>query len=90
MQATREEVEAVIKVVVGALGIEEQALTMEARTPLFGDLPELDSLGVVELAVALENRFDIQLDDEDITGEVFETIGSLADFVASKQVTDRS
>jgi acyl carrier protein len=85
MQATHEDVEAVIAVVVSTLGIEEQAATMDASTPLFGELPELDSLGVVELAVALENRFDIEVDDEDVTGEVFATIGGLADFVAERR-----
>lgn len=85
MQATREDVEAVIEVVVSTLGIEDQATTMDASTPLFGELPELDSLGVVELAVALENRFDIQLDDDDVTGAVFGTVGGLADFVAGKR-----
>jgi acyl carrier protein len=85
MQATHEDVEAVIAVVVSTLGIEEQAATMDASTPLFGELPELDSLGVVELAVALENRFGIEVDDEDVTGEVFATIGGLADFVAERR-----
>ena len=85
MQATREDVEAVIEVVASTLGIEDQAAAMDAGTPLFGELPELDSLGVVELAVALENRFGIQIDDEDVTGEVFATVGGLADFVADRR-----
>jgi acyl carrier protein len=85
MQATREDVEAVIEVVVTTLGIEDQASTMDATTSLFGELPELDSLGVVELAAALETRFDIRLDDEDVTGEVFGTVGGLADFVAGQR-----
>lgn len=85
MQATREDVEAVIEVVVSTLGIEDQAATMDAGTPLFGELPELDSLGVVELAVALENRFGIEVDDEDVTGEVFATVGGLAEFVAERR-----
>ena len=29
----------------------------------------------------LEERFDFEIDDEDFTGEVFETIGTLAEFV---------
>lgn len=85
VQSTQVDVARVIEVLVSTLGIEEQAETLDASTPLFGELPELDSLGVVELTAALESRFDIQIDDEDITGDVFETVGSLAEFVASKQ-----
>lgn len=86
MQTMQQVISAVIEVLVSTLGIEDQASGLDAATPLFGELPELDSLGVVELTVALEGRFDILIDDEDITGEVFETVGSLADFVAAKQV----
>ena len=73
------------RVLVTTLGIEDQAGRLTPRHPLFGELPELDSLGVVELAVALEERFDIEVADDDVTGEVFETVGSLARFVAEKR-----
>lgn len=85
MQATQQNVSAVIEVLVSTLGIEDQASILNASTPLFGELPELDSLGVVELALTLESRFGIEVADEDITGEVFETVGTLADFVIAKQ-----
>lgn len=85
MQSTQDDVATVIEVLVSTLGIEDRASGLDASTPLFGELPELDSLGVVELIAALEDRFDIQVDDEDITGDVFETVGSLALFVASRR-----
>lgn len=44
-------------------------------------MPELDSLAVVELAMAIETRFGICIDDEDFSGELFETVGSLAAYV---------
>ncbi len=72
----------VVEVLARTLGIEDRAATLTRDTGLFGELPELDSLGVVELAAALEGRFDIEIEDEDFTGEVFETVGSLTDFVA--------
>jgi len=74
----------VVDVLIRTLGIEDRAATLTRDTGLFGELPELDSLGVVELAAALETRFDIEIDDEDFTGEVFETVGSLTDFIASR------
>jgi acyl carrier protein len=69
-------------VLVRVLEIEDRAAEIDATTPLLGELPELDSLAVVELAQALENEFDIVIDDDAFTGEVFATVGSLAEFVA--------
>lgn len=68
-------------VIVKSLGIQDRADTLEASTELFGSLPELDSMAVVTLAVNLEREFDFEIDDEGFTGDVFETIGSLAEFV---------
>jgi acyl carrier protein len=68
-------------VLVKTLGIQERADTLEASTPLFGSMPELDSMAVVALAIALEKEFGFEINDEDFTGEVFETIGTLAEFV---------
>jgi acyl carrier protein len=75
-------------VLVRVLEIEDRAADIDANTPLLGELPELDSLAVVELAQALENHFDIVIDDEAFTGDVFATVGSLADFVASELPQD--
>ena len=47
-------------------------------TELFGSLPELDSLALVELITAIEERFGFELDEDDITAEVFGTVQSLA------------
>jgi acyl carrier protein len=72
-------------VVVETLGVEDRADDLDASTPLFGHLPELDSLAVLELVAALESRFGIEVEDDDVTAEAFETLGSLAALVSSKQ-----
>jgi acyl carrier protein len=69
---------------VTTLGVEERADSLDASTPLFGNLPELDSMAVVELVTALEARFHITIEDEDVSAEMFETLGTLAQFVDSK------
>ena len=76
--------EDVKSVVVTRLGIEDRAGSLDAASPLFGAVPELDSLGVLEVVTALESRFGITVDDEEFSGDVFETLGSLTEFVASK------
>jgi acyl carrier protein len=79
--ATLQDVKAVI---VDTLGIQARADDVDASTPLFGAMPELDSMAVVELVVRLEQRFDIEIGDDEVTGDVFETVGSLAAFVDAK------
>jgi acyl carrier protein len=69
--------------VIETLGIEDGADGLDATTPL-ESVPELDSMALVALLVELEQRFDITVDDEDVTAEVFETIGTLAAFVDAK------
>lgn len=68
------------------LGIEDRRDQLTADTELFGSLPELDSLSVLELATALETKYGVVIDDDDFTGEVFESIGSLADFLESRSI----
>lgn len=74
-----------VKAVVGeVLQIGERAQAFDASTLLFGSIPELDSMAVVSLITALEERFDFVVDDDEITAEVFESVGSLTDFIERK------
>jgi acyl carrier protein len=85
MDASSATVEELKSVLVSVLGIEDRADTITAETGLFGSMPELDSMAVVELVVILEQKFGITVEDDEVTGEVFETIGSLAAFIDSKR-----
>jgi acyl carrier protein len=80
--ATFDDVKALLA---STLGIEDRADSLTPSTPLLGSLPELDSMAVVELVAALESEFGLQIDDDEVTGDVFETLGSLAAFVESKR-----
>jgi acyl carrier protein len=79
---TTEDVKAVL---VSVLGIEDRAASIEPGTELLGSLPELDSMAVLELVAALEEKFGISVDDDEVTAEVFETLGSLAALVDAKR-----
>lgn len=81
--------EDVKSMVVATLGIEDRADSLNASTELLGSLPELDSMAVVELVAALDTRFGIETGDDEITGDVFETLGSLAAFVDHKLAEQR-
>ncbi len=45
----------------------------------------LDSLGILQLVTFLGDELGVEVSDEDFVAENFETIGSLARFVARKQ-----
>lgn len=69
-------------VIITALGIEpERAKTFSRETELLGGFAEFDSMAVLEVVAAIEAAFDITVDDDDISAEMFETLGSLADYV---------
>jgi acyl carrier protein len=72
-------------VLVATLGIEDRAATIDATTGLFGSMPELDSMAVVELVMELQERFGIEIDDDEITGDSFETLGNLAALIDAKR-----
>jgi acyl carrier protein len=78
------DIDAVKAVVVGTLGVEDRSDALDATSPLLGSVPELDSMAVLELVCALEQRFGITIEGEDVTADVFETLASLAAFVDSK------
>lgn len=69
---------------VETLELEDRANSIDARTPLLGALPELDSMAVLELIVVLEERFEITVEDADVSAEAFETLASLTDLVQSR------
>lgn len=66
------------------LQIGERVKGMQSTAPLLGAVPELDSMAVVSLITALEEHFGITVDDDEIGGATFETLGSLAAFVEQK------
>ena len=65
-----------------SLGGRAAAFTRE--TCLLGAIPELDSMAVVSLITSMEDQLGIVVDDDDIDGATFATVGSLTDFVSAK------
>lgn len=67
-----------------ALGIGRRAAAFHSGSPLLGSIPELDSAAVIHIITALEERFGIGIDDDEIDAALFDTVGSLATFVDRK------
>jgi acyl carrier protein len=64
---------------VSELGLDEDKITTDAR---FEEDLEVDSLGVVELLMALEDEFGVQIPDEE--AENIGTVGQAVDVVMNK------
>ena len=62
----------------------DRADEFNASTALMGDIPEFDSMSVVAIITALEEEYGCVFEDDEITADVFETIGSLTQLVESK------
>ncbi len=82
--ATPELLSQVRDLIVETLEIPHRADQLDAGTELLGDIPELDSMAVLNVLTAIEDRFDFVIDDDEFSGEIFETLGSLTEFVAAK------
>ena len=53
-------------------------------TPLFGALPEFDSMAVAGLLTELEERLGILIEDHEVDADMLETYGSLLNFARNK------
>ncbi|MCW3848400.1 phosphopantetheine-binding protein [Sphingomonas sp. LB-2] len=80
------EVENAVRAVLrDVLGLSEaRAAAFREGTPLFGALPELDSLAVAGVLTELEDRLGILIEDDEVDGEMLETFGALTEFAAAK------
>ena len=72
-------------VFVDALGLDRaRADNLNELSPLFGAMPELDSMAVASLLTELEDRLDIVIDDDEVEAEMLETYGALLSFARGK------
>ncbi len=72
--------EKVKEITVDQLGADEDAVTLDAS---FIDDLEADSLDIVELMMALEEEFDIEIPDED--AEKISTVKDAVDYITENQ-----
>ena len=67
-----------------ALSLGERAERLTAASPLLGGLPEFDSMAVVTVVTMIEDELGILIEDDELSADVFATVGSLTDFVSAK------
>ncbi|TVT56282.1 MAG: acyl carrier protein [Azoarcus sp. PHD] len=74
----------VLAIIDEVLSLGGRASSFGLDTPLLGALPELDSMAVVGLINMMEERFGFVVEDDEIDGSSFATVGSLVEFVEGK------
>jgi len=80
------EVETTVRaVLVDVLGLDSaRVAAFEEETPLFGALPEFDSMAVAGLLTELEERLGILIEDHEVDADMMETFGALLTFARAK------
>lgn len=74
-----------IKEIIGSvLQLGDSIDGFNSSTQLLGSVPEFDSMAVVSLITAIEDNYGIVVDDDEVSAEIFETVGSLQEFVTEK------
>ena len=68
------------KCAVEVLQVSPEQVTLEAK---FGDDLDADSLDLVELVMALEEEFDVSVDESELEG--IETVGQAYELITGKQ-----
>ncbi len=81
--------ERVREAVVRALELPIRPEELPESEPLFGADGEVDSILSIKLVVELEEAFGIDVDDDDLTEDLFGTVSTLAAYVETKLAARR-
>ena len=81
-----QEIDATLRaVLVDVLGLDaERVRGFNQGTPLFGALPEFDSMAVAGLLTELEERLGIVIEDHEVDADMLESYGALLTFARAK------
>ena len=75
-------------VLADVLGLDKARVAgFREETPLFGALPEFDSMAVAGLLTELEERLGILIEDHEVDADMMETFGALLTFARNKALT---
>ena len=74
----------ILKVLSESLQLGDRVNSFDSTTRLLEDIPELDSMAIVTLITAIESQFSFRVNDDEISAEIFESVGSLLQFVNEK------
>lgn len=69
------------QVIIRSLSLEVTPEEIGAEDALFGGGLGLNSMATIEIIVGLEEEFDLEVPDEDLRVELFDSVKTMADYV---------
>ncbi|MFK5986320.1 MAG: phosphopantetheine-binding protein [Pseudomonadota bacterium] len=57
---------------------------LDENSLLLGEIPEFDSMAVMGVITEMEERYGIELEDDELDGELFSSVASLQAFINKK------
>ncbi len=69
------------QVIIRTLSLEVDADEIDDEDQLFGGGLGINSMATIEIIVGLEEEFDIEVPDEDLRVELFDSVQTMADYV---------
>jgi acyl carrier protein len=76
----------VIQLLISALNLEVKPSEVSSDTPLYGDGLGLDSIDILEIALAVSKRYGFQMRSDDPKNiESFASIGALSRYIAQER-----
>ena len=76
--------EEVLKILRSVLQVGPGGAQLRADSALMGSVAELDSMAVVSILTAIEEKFGFSIDDDEVDGRMFTSVSSLTHFVRAK------
>lgn len=74
----------VLEVLHEVLDLGSSGAKLQGDSALLGAIPEFDSMSIVYILTALEEKYDITINDDEIDASIFENVGDLVRFVNEK------
>ncbi len=72
------------QVIIRTLSLEVNAEEIDDEDALFGGGLGLNSMATIEIIVGLEEEFGIEVPDEDLRVELFDSVQTMADYVRAE------
>lgn len=77
-------IEDIKRILRDTLQLDSRADQLRESSPLLGAIPEFDSMAVLTVLTMVEEEFGISINDDEVSADIFETVGTLAGFVDHK------
>ena len=74
------------QLIVSALNLEAQAAEIDPTAPLYGEGMELDSIDILEVALAVSKAYGVKLrSDDDLNRKIFTSLRSLNEHIQQQR-----